>query len=570
MDKQKLEESIKIAFEEGKKEQLETLSKEAVASYPDDAFGYAYLAEVFMMESPVPYDKAEICIAKASELSPKNIKYLSQFASIKSEMGESDIAQIIWAKILLIDPNNLEALTAQGNYQLYKVKDHSKAVELFDKAIASNIDNPNGYINRAIAYTETEEYEKALNDYNHAIELGLEEMNIQNLSLKLTILTSLEKLDEVLDTYDKILSIDDSIAAYNVNYAQLLYSKEQYEKAAKHYGKALELLGNKDPFLLYPWGESLYKSKQYDKALEAFNSYIKHADDPELGLIMQIKTQIKLGKAKEALKSIKKAQKSTKDSYKKDQLITLECEALIGLENYKEAGKILKPIFENPGPFQIESHYLLGKLCFLMGDPHSAYQLIKTAAGQNHEESITFARDELHDLAYSVQQATFENNQAVLEKNEASEFVQKIAGKIWRFSDIVSQGFSESSEAAIASVKDGMFLTTLVITQKAFLQVSRQGVSLSIYRINEESPEGVVAEFYPLDQFGSGMAANLNLLEDGSLKYGQEDEYLIFKPENLEDLDAGVKEQLTKFIQREVLELMGEAITPLAELVWAD
>ncbi|MFK7797209.1 MAG: hypothetical protein AB8E82_07120 [Aureispira sp.] len=570
MDKQKLEESIKIAFEQGEQEQLKTLSKEAVASYPDDSFGYAYLAEVFMMESPIPYEKAEICIAKASELSPKNIKYLSQFASLKSEMGESDIAQIIWAKILLIEPNNLEALTAQGHYQLYTVKDRSKAVELFDLAIASNIDNPDGYINRAIAYTETEEYEKALNDYNHALELGLEETNIQNLSLKLTILNQLGKLDEVLDTYDKILSIDDSIAAYSVNYAQLLYSREQYEKAATYYGKALEALGNNDPFLLYPWGESLYKSKQYDKALEAFNSYVEHADDPELGFLMQIKSQIKLGKAEKALKSIKKAQKSTKDAYKKDQLITLECEALIVLENYKEAGKILKPIFEQAGPFQIEAHYLLGKLCFLMEDPHSAYQLLKTAAGQNHEESIAFVRDELHDLAYSVQQATFENNQAVLEKNATSAFIQQIEGKVWRFSDIISQGFSESSEDAVASVKDGMFHTTLVVTKKAFLQVSRQGVSLSIYRINEESPTGIDAEFYPLDQFGSGMAASINIQEDGLLKYGQEDEYLVFKPENLEDLDAGVKTQLTKFINRDVLELMGEAITPLADLVWSE
>jgi tetratricopeptide (TPR) repeat protein len=569
MNKQKLEESIKIAFEKGEKEQLETLSKEAVSSYPSDAFGYAYLAEFFMMESPVPYDKAEICIAKASELSPKNIQYLSQFAHIKSEMGESDIAQIIWAKILLIEPNNLEALTAQGNYQLYTVKDTTKAIELFDQAIASHIDNPSGYINRAIAYTELEEYEKALNDYNHALELGLEETNVQDLSLKLTILTQLEKQEEVLDTYDKILSIDDSMAAYHVNYAQLLYARAQYEKAAKHYGKALELLESNDPFLLYPWGESLYKSQQYDKALEAFNSYVEHSDDPELGLLMQIKSKIKLGQAKEALKSIKKAQKSTKDAYKKDQLITLECEALIGLEDYKEAGKILKPIFENPGPFQIESHYLLGKLCFLMGDPHSAYQLLKTAAGQNHEESITFVRDELHDLAYSVQQATFENNQAVLEKNATSEFIQKIEGTIWRFADIISQGFSESSEEAIASVKDGMFLTTLVVTKKALLQVSRQGVSLSIYRINEESPEGIVAEFYPLDQFGSGMAANISLLEDGSLKYGQDEEYLLLKPQGIEDLDPGIKAQLTKFIKRDVLELMGEGITPLADLVWS-
>ena len=73
MDKAQMEMTLASALEAGTLAEQEGLAKEAVEQFENDSFGYYYLAEALVNQDPPNFPKAEVCLAKAIELTPDTI-----------------------------------------------------------------------------------------------------------------------------------------------------------------------------------------------------------------------------------------------------------------------------------------------------------------------------------------------------------------------------------------------------------------------------------------------------------------------------------------------------------------
>lgn len=118
-------------------------------------------------------------------------------------------------------------------------EEYEKAIAEYDEAIKKYSKYKEAYCNRGIAYREDIEYEKALNDFNRAIE------------------------------------IDPKYAEAYYNRGLTYYENDEYDKAFVDFNQAIKLNSNyADAF--FARGMIYYKNKEdYDKALSDFDSTIK-------------------------------------------------------------------------------------------------------------------------------------------------------------------------------------------------------------------------------------------------------------------------------------------------------
>ena len=87
MSKEQLIAALEAALESKNLAKLEELANEAIANHADDSFGYAFLAEHFLLKTPAEFANAELNIATAIKHDSENAIYLSRFADIKEKQG---------------------------------------------------------------------------------------------------------------------------------------------------------------------------------------------------------------------------------------------------------------------------------------------------------------------------------------------------------------------------------------------------------------------------------------------------------------------------------------------------
>lgn len=570
MNKKQLKQSIKVALQRGEREQVELLSKEAVSSYPEEPFGYAYLAEALLMDNPTHYNQAELYLAKASQLSPENTLYMSLFATLKSEQGEEDAAQLLWEKILTMEPSNIEALLAKGCYLLYNNQDYKQAVELFDHAIQYHIDHAPSYLHRAQAYLGYKQYDKAFNDFNHAFQLNNEIANKEALLLKLKILQGLDRSEELIKTYNSLLTFEPGHAPYHIEVAELLAHLDRHKDAAEHYESAMKLQGYQNTAVAYAWGEALYESQQYAKALKAFDLFTEGCSDSLLGFLKQIPIYIHLGHYEVALQKIAFIRRDNEDADIENHLKIKEAEVLFHLKYYIEAINLLESTFQKDHTPPAEVYYLLGKARFMMDEIEEAYQALKTASLKGYYAATHFLNKYLQDYLYQLQKENLKASSAVIEVNAESSFIQKIKGKIWQFHSI-ENNITPYTPEQLEVIKTKMASITMCITEQGVLLLLPENITLFAYKINKETSNSILVRMVALDQL-SHLDMTLQLNNSGQLHYqfaATPNRTIVLQEIAPSDLDNSTKLQLKQFTHRTNIELLGASIAPLTEVVWA-
>lgn len=570
MNKQELETAMRIALGKGDYPRLELLSKEAVSTYPHKSFGYAYLAEALMMITPVNYNKAEICLAKATHLAPKNIQYLSQFATLKSKQDQDRAAQILWSKILSIEPNNIKALLAKGQYQLQHIHDYTQAIELFNKAIQYHIGHAPSYLYRAQAYLGLKQYDKAYKDYNYMLQLYQGQEHKEMLLLKVKILQGLHKPQKLIDSYKAILNITPDDSYYQIQCAQLFASLACYSEAAQHYGKAMTLLHYQDASIAYAWAEVLYANKQYLQALEILEIFIQLSETPEVGLIKQVRIHMHLEEYTIALKKIDLIKANTKALALVNELAVLEGEIRLHLNDYEVAIRTITPLLKQSNSYQYEAHYLCGKALFMLRDLDNAYRLIKVASLQNHHRATDFLSQYLQDYLYQLQKESLSANQAAIEQNTQSSFVKKVQGNVWSFKYLQSEKMKSWTAEQLKELTDQMASITLLLTRHGLLLILPENVALFTYKIAKETSNSLLVQAIALDQL-SKVEITLTLTSSGLIEYvaaNNEDRILVLAKSTPSELEENVKKQLKQHTAPRSIQLLGSTTQNLINTVW--
>ena len=570
MNKQDLETAMQVAAQKGEYTQLELLSMEAVSTYPHQSFGYAYLAQALIMTTPINYNKAEICLAKAIELAPKNTLYLSQFARLKSKQGQNRAAQILWSKILSIEPRNLEALLAQGQYQLQQVYDYTQAIKLFNQAIEYYIEHAQSYLYRARAYLGLKQYDKAYKDYNQMLQLHQEPETLEMLALKVEILQGLHQPQQLIDSYKAILTINPNATPYHIAFAQLLASLGYHGAATQHYEKAMTLLHYQDASIAYEWAETLYANQQYLKALEVFETFIELSETPEVGLIKQVRIYMHLGQHTTAIEKIDLIKTSPQTPFLEDERRAIKGEILLYLKDYKATIHTLSPLLNHPNPYQYDAHYLCGKALFMLGDLDNAYRLVKVASLQNHLMATNFIRQYLQDYLYELQKENLEANQTGISQNSQSTFIKKTQGKIWRFKDLQSEKMNSWTTKQLKELTTQMASITLLLTAHGLLLILPENAALFTYNIAKETSNSILIHATALDQL-SKAEITITLTSSGVIKYvtaNNEDRILVLTESTPTQLEENVKTQLKQHTTARSIQLLGAPTQDLIDAIW--
>ena len=146
--------------------------------------------------------------------------------------------------------------------------DYRKKIEHFGDAIRLKADFLEAYVNRGISYDALQEYDKALDDYNHVLyndplnqaawyHRGMTHLNLQ-------------KYEQAIYDFERVLSLDPQDKAAILNLGAAYQNWNEHERAITYYNRALALDGTFATALRNR--ASLYRlQKEYDKAIADYD-----------------------------------------------------------------------------------------------------------------------------------------------------------------------------------------------------------------------------------------------------------------------------------------------------------
>ncbi len=149
---------------------------------------------------------------------------------------------------------------------------HERAIGDYNKAIELNPNLAKAYSNRGLAYADLSQYERAIGDYSKAI--GLNPNLAQAYYNRGNAYVELNKHERAIEDYAKAIGL-------NPNFAQAYYNRgfaygnlNQYKRGIEDYDKAIEL-NPKYAGAYYTRGNAYAELNKYEKAVEDYNKAIE-------------------------------------------------------------------------------------------------------------------------------------------------------------------------------------------------------------------------------------------------------------------------------------------------------
>ena len=145
-------------------------------------------------------------------------------------------AQILYLKVLKIDPNHLDANNNLG-ITFKALGEHQKAKNCFEKAIEINPNYADPYYNLGIIFKEEGQNQKAISFYEKAIEINPNYVNAHN-NLG-NIFKKLGENQKAISCYEKIIEINPNNADAYFNLGLVHGTINNHKKSVNYYHKAL-------------------------------------------------------------------------------------------------------------------------------------------------------------------------------------------------------------------------------------------------------------------------------------------------------------------------------------------
>ena len=184
--------------------------------------------------------------------------------------GEFDQAQAIYEEILEIRPDHFEALNLLGVLAA-QIKNHQRAVDLIDRAIALYPHHAASYFNRGLAQRALGQLEEAVVSYDHAIALSPD--YAEAWSNRGDALLEQGRLEAAISSYDHAVSIRPDYAEAWSNRGDALLEQGRLEEAIASYDHAVSIRPEY-PEVWYNRGNVLMKLKEWNDAIASYDRAI--------------------------------------------------------------------------------------------------------------------------------------------------------------------------------------------------------------------------------------------------------------------------------------------------------
>ena len=171
-------------------------------------------------------ESALIDFKRAALINPENPYILNSLAQAYSESGQLQLAEEVFSKALLQEPDDIIILRNRGVNRV-RLENFDDAIVDLNAAIQISPENDRQYYFRALAFYHLEDVEKALSDVNTAIQLNSESPRLY--LLKGMCYDFLDEYSKAIDEFTTCISLD-----------------EKNEEAYHHRAWALLSEGNKN------------------------------------------------------------------------------------------------------------------------------------------------------------------------------------------------------------------------------------------------------------------------------------------------------------------------------------
>jgi tetratricopeptide (TPR) repeat protein/S1-C subfamily serine protease len=220
------------------------------------------------------FDKALAALKKAIQITPKNANLYNEKWVVLSNSKRDKEALLAINEAIALSPR--AAFYSNRGTTYAGLKDYSKAIADYDKAIAINPEYAEAYYNRGVAYGALKDYSKAIADYDKAIAINPE--LAEAYSNRGVAYAGLKDYSKAIADYDKAIAINPELAEAYYNRGVAYGALKDYSKAIADYDKAIAI--NPEYAEAYSnRGNAYYALKDYSKAIADYDKAI--AINPE-------------------------------------------------------------------------------------------------------------------------------------------------------------------------------------------------------------------------------------------------------------------------------------------------
>jgi len=182
--------------------------------------------------------QADSVFTKLNKSYPGNSNFVYQLATVKEEMKDST-AQTLFAKAYFLDNTNLNALYKLTRHAVTK-RNFGFAQNYVEKALVLDPNSTRFLTLKALSHFYLKEYHEAVKTYEQLLELN---QSNEQLHEKLAIsYTNTNQFEKAIDQYTILINeYSDKIPSYHSNLARAYIAIKEYEKAIRHIEIAIVL-----------------------------------------------------------------------------------------------------------------------------------------------------------------------------------------------------------------------------------------------------------------------------------------------------------------------------------------
>lgn len=225
-------------------------------------------------------DYAEALKHYDGAVDPRNPDSLNLYRRATSlhAMGETDRALADYGDAIRVDPNNSLAYLGRGVLLATRKRAYNRAIEDFDKVLVLQPDNVDALIARGNAYSQIGDNGRALADLDRAIQL--EPDNAQAYVIRGLANNRRVRKQLAMQDYEAALKIAPRYPQALANRAALLSEEGRYDQAIRDLDESIKA-DSDNPVAYYNRGYAHFAMHDYDKALADYDAAIKL--EPDMG-----------------------------------------------------------------------------------------------------------------------------------------------------------------------------------------------------------------------------------------------------------------------------------------------
>lgn len=258
-----------------------------VTQYPDEPKSHSMYADFLYRDKKYKDATAELL---------KVLQYDKSKYDVWQELLDCELRSNMYDSLAKHSAETMDLFPEQARSYYFnglaymQLKQYQKAVQPFKDGkqfVFEDIPLASGfYTNLGEVYNNLKEYEKSDKEFDKALELDPNNVNVLNnyayyLSLRKENLEKAEKMSK------RTLELVPNSVSYIDTYGWILYQEQKYEEAKKYLEKAFEKGGNNRPAIVEHYGDVLYKLNDVDKAVENWKKS-KELGNPSEILIKKI------------------------------------------------------------------------------------------------------------------------------------------------------------------------------------------------------------------------------------------------------------------------------------------